>query len=283
MHRPQNLKRTLKRPLARYIPFALVGIWLAWLTAVLLAGLGWNLFGSYRFDFSLPGQFGDAFGSLSGLMASLAAAGAWYAVALQRRQMEEQDVARLEDEANRRQQAFEQNFFQLLGHLAAIVRETDIVSERFTSGGMTSKTYMGKDAFRRLISVLRGRMQKISASEQHPDEIYMQFYKQFQDDLGHYFRILFHICNYVFVNEEINREFYLKIVFAQLSNSELLLVAYNCAFGHGQRRFKPIIEKFGCLTNIGFDPEFEFEENLLRSELADSALPTARGGEDIAR
>jgi hypothetical protein len=65
----------------------------------------------------------------------------------------------------------------------------------------------------------------------------------------------------------------MKFVFGQLSNSELLLVGYNCAFGYGKRKFKPIVEEFGCLTNVGFDPNHQLEETLLRDNLAPAALP----------
>lgn len=257
-----------------HVAYVLIALWFFWLIGVLASGMGFNLFGR-DFNFETSAKFGDAFGSLNGLMASLAAAGAWYAVALQRRGLEEQDAARNADDAIRRQQAFEQNFFQLLGHLAAIVRETDIVSQRFALKDTKATIYTGKDAFRRILHVLRNRFDRWSKEKESPPEtVYMNFYSEYQDGLGHYFRVLYHICNYINVNKDVDRQFYMKIVFGQLSNSELLLVGYNCAFGHGQRRFKPIVEEFGGLTNVGFDEEYDLEQELLRSRLAPAALPS---------
>ena len=263
-----------RRDLLRYTPHFIIGIWFIWVLGVLATGAGLNVFGSKAFDFEVPAKFGDAFGSLGGLMASLAAAGAWYAVSLQRQDLERQDSVRAADDMERRQQAFEQNFFQLLGHLASLVRETDIISTNFLSGTRTTERHTGKDAFRRILRVLRHHMAR-KKDEHSPEETYARFYALYEDDLGHYFRVLYHLCNYVYSNKNIDRHFYLKFVFGQLSNSEQILVAYNCAFGRGRNKFKPIVEEFCCLTNIGFDQENQFEESLLRQKISADALPLA--------
>lgn len=261
------------------IPVVIVAMWFAWLIGVLLSGSGVNLFGEKRFDFELVGQFGDSFGSLSGLMASLAASGAWYAVFLQRKALDQQATDRLADDKLRRQLAFEQNFFQLLGHLSSIVRETDIVSYRATPD---EQTYSGKDAFRRLLLVLRNNFRSSSLVGAHFDAQNWDIsYRQYQDDLGHYFRSLYHICNYIKSNNDIDRNFYMKYVFAQLSNSEMILVGINCAVGRGRNNFHPIINEFRCLTNIGFDARHPHEERILRAHFNEDALPLNQGDDPL--
>lgn len=237
------------------------------------AGTGLNLFGSQKFDFSVVGQFGDAFGGLSGFMASIAAAGAWYAVALQRAEISRQQTDRKEDEKRNHQEAFEHNFFQLLQHLTSIVRETEFRNGSFGR----DEIFTGKDAFGKMLKALRSSIwfdSSLGSDLKDIEKTYTEFYNNLQDDLGHYFRFLFHIVNYVHASRDVDRGFYMKLLFAQLSNSELILLAYNCALGRGQTRFKPLIEEYSGLTNIGFERRgYAYEETLFREHFEAATLP----------
>lgn len=263
----------MRKRLYSLFPAIIVVLWLVWLAGIMLTGQRVFLFGT-GYDFATAAQFGDAFGSLSGLMASLAAAGAWYAVVLQRNQIVEQDKQAQKDEAQRKKQAFEQNFFQLLSHLAPIVRETEYSERR----GMDRERlyFSGKDAFGKMLGQLRQQSgYDLQRSKYNfPEWTYRKFYLNYQDDLGNYFRVLFHIANYVYINKEIDRAFYLKSLFAQLSNSALILLGYNCVLGHGKGKFLPIVEEFQGLSNIGWSSAGGYEEVLFRSRFTASSLPS---------
>jgi Putative phage abortive infection protein len=91
--------------------------------------------------------------------------------------------------------------------------------------------------------------------------IYEYYYNIFQSDLGHYFRNLYHLVRFIEngnIDDPTKRE-HLKILRAQLSNYEILLLAYNGLSVHG-RKFKPLIEKYELLKNLNFeinlDPQF---------------------------
>ena len=43
---------------------------------------------------------------------------------------------------------------------------------------------------------------------------------------------------------------YVRLLRAQMSDSELVLIALNCAFGPGHEKFKPLVERYALLHNI---------------------------------
>jgi len=255
------------------IPIAIGSLWFIWLILVLVQGSNIKLVGSGPYDFEQAARFGDAFGSLSGLMASFAAAGAWYAVYLQKADAESREAGSTREIQLANKRNFEANFFQLLGHLSDIVNNTDIRSFRGAKNDFPPS--VGKDAFRRILAALRNTMNwdEIDGDKNEISFRYYQFYYRLQDDLGHYFRVLYNLCNYVDSSVDVDREFYMKLTFAQLSNSELILLAYNCAYGRGKTKFRELIIRYNGLTNIGFDVNHQNEELLIRASYPESVLP----------
>jgi hypothetical protein len=82
-------------------------------------------------------------------------------------------------------------------------------------------------------------------------KIYDYYYHVHQSDLGHYFRNLYYIVRYVEkskIREEDKIEF-IKILRSQLSNYELLLLAYNGLHPYGQEFYK-YIENFELLKSL---------------------------------
>jgi hypothetical protein len=231
------------------------GAFSAWVTIVLLSGLGFNLF-QVRWDFSNTGLFGDSFGSLSAVMASLAAYSALATFHVTRQEIEdnrEKEKKRSENEAkekdlaeNRRsvefkrlQKAeFERTFFQLLSAFRSIVSETD------TQGQSGTKT--GRDAFK----VIEGRFQDRAKLDIAHKVAWEKIARSYRNDLNHYFRFLYHTIQFVDSSDFIDRYFYVRLIRASLSDSELVLIALNCAHGEGFDKFKPLIEKYALLHNV---------------------------------
>jgi len=50
--------------------------------------------------------------------------------------------------------------------------------------------------------------------------------------------------------DEIDKKKYASLVRAQLSSYEQIILFYNCLHVNGNKKFKPLIEKFGLLNNI---------------------------------
>jgi hypothetical protein len=80
---------------------------------------------------------------------------------------------------------------------------------------------------------------------------YDTFYANHQEDLGHYFRTLYHLIKFVkFSNFEYKeKRRYTSLVRAQLSAYELGLLFYNCLSRYG-KGFKPLVEEFGLLEHL---------------------------------
>jgi len=93
--------------------------------------------------------------------------------------------------------------------------------------------------------------------------LYGKWFIIFNAELGHYFRHLYHIVKFVDNNsyfslskkEKYLKEYdYIKILRAQLSNSELVLLSLNALSENGTK-FKPLIEKYELLKNINLETE----------------------------
>ena len=66
---------------------------------------------------------------------------------------------------------------------------------------------------------------------------------------------MYHIVNFVESSEIENKYFYVRILRASLSDSELTLLALNCAYGEGREKFKRLVEDYSLLHN--FSPELK--------------------------
>lgn len=101
--------------------------------------------------------------------------------------------------------------------------------------------------FRRLLRL----MLITSLGRQRLIKVYDFYFHIHQSDLGHYFRNLYHIVRYAErsnLSLEIQKQ-HVKILRAQLSNYEILLLAYNSLHVFG-RKFYPLIEKFELIKNL---------------------------------
>jgi uncharacterized membrane protein len=97
---------------------------------------------------------------------------------------------------------------------------------------------------------------------------YNYFYKSHQSDLGHYFRMLYNIFRYI-DESPFSDGIYAKILRAQLSNQELLIIFYNNATQRG-KAFAALAERFELYDNMD-------TERLLRPEHIDLASKKSFG------
>jgi hypothetical protein len=242
-------------------------IWLAWLGSVILDGLQYSWLPLSKLNFDRAAKFGDSFGGLNALMASTAAAGAWIAVYLQSKQLQNQKEQSVKE-------AFEARFFALLELHTKIVAALDIRKKERTSDLVA----VGKDVFKHfsdelneffshakngLIATPNFTAEQVyqaflspgnRPTQEMAQELYQHFYLHHQDDLGHFFQNLFLLIQFVdHADGSINikeKYFAVRIVRAQLSQSELYFIFLNCAFGEGREKFKPLAEKYALFNNL---------------------------------
>lgn len=172
-------------------------------------------------------------------------------------------------------QNFENSFYQLLN------LQSQIASQMRQARGRTQYTnqlewYEGRTCFSIWFDYLNQvfhrnvslqTQEKGVAETGKPDfvkQAYLEFYKTHQEDLGHYFRTLYHLIKFVKVSNVVveyeDKRRYTSLVRAQLSAYELLLLFYDGITEYGEK-FKPLIEEFGLLEHLDktllLDPSYE--------------------------
>jgi Putative phage abortive infection protein len=226
-----------------------------WIVIIIASGAGWNPF-TVSWNFANSGSFGDSFGPLSAFMAAAAAFSAIATFQEQRREIRRlqerervedkrrdteqtaQEKFRRQEEIVRQEQRDEMTFFQLLGTFQKIVGETDIVS--------SNKTTIGRDAFKSILLSFQNRLMVTENIE----FAWIETATRHQNDLNHYFRLMYHIVVFVDQSNLRDKSRYAKILRALLSESELILLALNCANGEGKEKFKPLVEKYALLHSL---------------------------------
>jgi len=206
-----------------------------WIAIIIASGYGWNLFKAPS-DFSNTGSFGDSFGPLSAVMAGVAALSAIGALNSQREEVSRLRLRESEEDIRSRRGDFERTFFQLLQAWRQIQMSVDIQG--------SGPPREGQDAFRVIARSFE------SSPSVDPKVRWDKTYFKYRNDLGHYFRFLYHIVKYVDSTDGIDKYFYVRLVRASLSDSEIFLLALNCLYGEGREKFKCFIERYALLHNI---------------------------------
>ncbi len=83
------------------------------------------------------------------------------------------------------------------------------------------------------------------------DNSFESFFEKYQETLGNYFRNLYNIFKFI-DNSDIpfeNKQLYTRLIRAQLSNYELLLLFYNCLSKNGEK-FKVYANRYNLFNNL---------------------------------
>lgn len=215
-------------------------------------------------DFTGAGQFGDSFGPLNTLMAGVAAVAAVSAYVAQRQEL---DRIKADSEAERNhseKRDFETTFFNLLNIFRSAAKDINVLD-------VYSRNPANRpDPFRRFLS---DHIQS-NVSDGDIERAYRVAYRNHKDELGHYFRLFYHILRYIDNSSVKDKFLYSRILRATLSGSEIVTIALNCLHGGGKQKLKPLVEAFSMLHNIsvndlnewnlytGFDPKAFGDRNL---------------------
>lgn len=248
-------------------------------------------------DASKFGQFGDFIGGIVGSLWALAGVILFYVALTEQRedirtnrevlknqveafkhQIEEFELQRQELEQTRKvfqqqsltqkHQRFENTFFQLLRNHNDIVNSLDL---RNAVDGTITAT--GRDCFTKFYSYFQKHIKSTRNPSLHKKilEIYVNIiFKQYQSDLGHYYRNLYHIIKFVDTSEIDDKKKYTNFVRAQLSSYELVFVFYNCLTKFGEEKFKPLVERYSLLKNLNTD--LLFQDDTLTSKYDKNAF-----------
>jgi hypothetical protein len=250
------------KPSVSWLPLILIvlAIVLAWLCT-----LPFSRWWIGATDLEKTGVFGDTFGAVNALFSGLAFAGLFYAILLQRAELQAQreeleatrKVLQSQKQESEKQnetlalQAFENTFFQLLRVHSDNVNSLDLRNME-TNGIVIAK---GRDCFKTFYAYFRNAWNNAvnmnSMDHAHNIQVaYDVFFQRHEQDVGHYFRHLYHLIKFVHENEVVDKRKYTNIVRAQLSKNELLLLYYNCLSNFGSEKFKPLVEEYTLLHTV---------------------------------
>ncbi|HEY7811134.1 MAG TPA: putative phage abortive infection protein [Allosphingosinicella sp.] len=238
----ENLLKLWRWILRNWVQAVVLPMAVLWCFIVVRSGYGWNPTG-VDWDFENTGQLGDSFGVFS---AGMAAVAAFYA--FRTYQSAREDTRKLE------RQAAASSFLNLLE------RRYDVLDRvRMSTGVHTSK---GRETIERHGQTVIDRV--ASEIQQRDLEEAPEIFRNFVDStygLPNLFRFTYHIIAYA--DRELsetepdepmtkNDPAYqnVRLLRAQMSDQELLLIALNCAFGNGVEKFKPLLERYAFLHNM---------------------------------
>ena len=235
--------------------------WLAFTLVIIIfviyfSILIYNIWPIELYTVAQSGVFGDSFGLLTSLFSGLAFAGLLITISYQRRDIGLTKIELYETREEIKKQHRENNVFQLLKILNDVISQLD-VKHRKEKGGEITDISTGRDCFDRYHYKLKNRYDNEGKKHEdmHPIDklkiVYISFWDDWRKDLGHYFRTLFNIFEYLdgaeFSSED--KKFYGNIVRAQMSDPELAVLFHNCLTSHGNA-FIGLAEKFELFDNL---------------------------------
>lgn len=196
---------------------------------------------------SQMGPFGDFIGgTLNPLLTFLTFMGLLVTIVLQQTELKdtrvelERSATALENQLQATdRQNFESTFFQMLTLHNTIVNSIDLYySGRATSGDVDkgSRETKGRDCFSQFFDNFKDKYEEARG---HPDRdrlqiAYDEFWKYRQQDLAHYYRYLYNVLRFVHEAKGIkDRGPYVKLLRAQLSDYELVMLFYTALNKHG--------------------------------------------------
>jgi hypothetical protein len=231
--------------------------------------LGWDL-----------GTAGDFFGGfVNPLLTFLTFTGVLITIALQQSALvtarneaaAAEEALKTQSEAADRQN-FEATFFQMLSLHNSIVEGMDITKR---GEGALAK---GRDTFEHFRNTLITQYSQALTSHGIADRemrlawAYDQFWKYHRQDLGHYFRFLFNMIRFIDESLYSDEKKYIRLVRAQLSDHELVILFYNCVSKYGAK-FRKYAVEYALLDNMPSDL-------LISPDHMDLLPPEVRGGHD---
>ena len=147
--------------------------------------------------------------------------------------------------ANMRDQIYDNTFFHMLSSLGETIEAIDLYDK-------VGKRTTGRDCFRVFFDRLGRSYNKNKKEKNGPlktfDKLNEEFFAQVGHEFGHYFRFLYNFFRFLDQNES-TQVYHRKILRAFLSDYELALIFYNCRTKDGTN-FKQYIEKYELFDNL---------------------------------
>lgn len=219
------------------------------------------------------GTFGDYVGGIIGTLVGLIGI-----IFLYRTYRIQLDIS-AQQELKQESQQFETAFFALLGQQRDILQN---ISGEFINNQGDRHIEVGAKFINTIRMDLAIRLlelsyepevlekEKINILKVRVNSIYLDLYKNHVEQLGHYFRHLYHLIKFIDSHCSSNPQSYVDIVQAQMTTDELYLSAINGISQFGRKKFLPLLEKYHFFENL------MIEESDVGNDLIDIFYPTTK-------
>ncbi len=218
------------------------------------------------FDLTKGSEFGDFIGGFAGIFFTISGVFLLYRTM----SMQREEFSKTEKAITTQQ--FETTFFNMMNVLQNIILST--------SKSNSGNTENGYNYFHILLTNLKQKLnEKLSTNQQvlslyneigqlnsindteilnlenEISKVYESFYNENHSYFGHYFRYLFNIMKFVIENKIEDKQKYMNLIQAQLSNQELGLIFYNSISkvsenSNNIKQFKEWLSEYYILENI---------------------------------
>lgn len=205
--------------------------------------------GGLSYSQEIFGQFGDYVGGIVGTIISLLSL-----VYIYKTYKKQVDFSRHELEISRIQQ-FESSFFALLQNIQSLRHSFHVKTDRdfFDQVSEDLQTRMMEREYDLDSICYKNRFKE----EDIAAACYEELYHLYGNRIGHYFRSIFHMINYVDKSGIPNKKKYIDLIQGQMSNSELYVLFYDGISKYGKKKLYPLLEQYGFLENLQYN-DFEY-------------------------
>ncbi|SPZ53611.1 Uncharacterised protein [Serratia quinivorans] len=242
------------------------------------------------------GQLGDSWGMFTSIFSALAFGGVTVTLLLQANVLADNKLELKRQDDRYEKQRFEDIVFRMLAIHSDIVDGMKIKPIDFGSSPVVGRGAF-RELFEVYLLVYDDKYKSLISGEKHAGNIewfdeyldfcvfnnkktrslirnasdlkevnvigysYEIFMKEYRYELGHYFRFVYNI--FKFIDESIvsddDKLKYSKIIRAQLSDYELIIIFYSCLTWRGCVSFKVLVERYCLFDNIPQDLLIEVE------------------------
>lgn len=144
-----------------------------------------------------------------------------------------------------KKQSFENTFFKMLEFHASIVNNFHVTANNQNLNGRDCFTYY----YNRLSQALSGiRLIDGGKLPSNFSTLYSQYWHSYGHNLGHYYRYFYRFVRFTSENSD-NSDVYMKLIRAQCTDLELILLFYNSNSEIG-RKFKSLLDASDFFDNL---------------------------------
>lgn len=204
-------------------------------------------------DFDDRGTFGDMFGFANAMFTGLSVIGLLVTILLQRKDINIQREELLKQTEAVYVQNFESTYFQMISLYNNFI-------EKVKKGNLQGRTYLSIISHNITSSVSSAKFSKSTINLRETRNLYYNTYINNSSEMEHHLRIILSIIELIDSTKRIDKMKYIRILKANLSIDDIVLVFYGCIYKNDSR-IKNMIEKYPIFEDLQLmhkiDPNIE--------------------------